>query len=44
MSDVIVTLLQEYFKKFAWDVIAKYPSENVVLLVQYINAVVERLA
>ena len=44
MSDVFITLLQELFKKFALDGVAKYPSENLALIVQQINAVAERLA
>ena len=43
MSDVVITSLLELFKNFAPDGIAKYPSENVALLVQQINAVTERL-
>ena len=44
MSDVVITSLQEFFKKFAWYGVAKYQSEKVALLVQKINAVAERLA
>ena len=44
MSDVIITLLQELFNKFSRDGVAKYPSENVALLVQNINDVAERLS
>ena len=44
MSDVIITLLQEFFNKFSRDGVAKYPSENVALLVQNINDVAERLS
>ena len=43
LSDIVVTLLQKYIKNFAQDVIAKYPSETVELLVQKINDVAERL-
>ena len=43
-SDVIITSLQELFKNFARDGVAKYPSENVALLVQQINSVSEKLA
>ena len=42
MSDVVITSLQELFNNFAQDGVSKYPSENVALLVQNINAVVER--
>ena len=38
MSDIVITFIQELFKKFAQDSLAKYPSENVALLVQQINA------
>ena len=44
MSDIVITSLQDFFKNFARDGVAKYPSENVALLVQQINAVAERLA
>ena len=44
MSDVVITLLQEFFNTFSWDGISKHPSENVALLVQQINVVAERLA
>ena len=44
MSDVVITSLQEFFKTFARDGVAKFPHENVALLVQQINAVAERLA
>ena len=44
ISDIFITLLQEFFKKFARDGISKYQSENVAFLVQQIDAVVERLA
>ena len=42
-SDVIITSIQEFFNKFAQDGVAKYPSENVALLVQKINSAAERL-
>ena len=44
MSDIVITSIQELFKNFAQDGVAKYPSENLALLVQHINAVAERLA
>ena len=44
MSDIVITLLQEFLKSFAWDGVAKYPSENVALIFQQTNAVPERLA
>ena len=44
MSDVAITSLPEFFKAFARDGVAKFPNENVALLVQQINAVAERLA
>ena len=31
MSDVIITLIHEFFKNFARDGVAKYASENVAL-------------
>ena len=43
MSDVVITSLQELFKNFDQDGVAKYPSEKVALLVQKINAAEERL-
>ena len=43
MSNVVITSLQQFFNKFAWDVVAKYPSENVELLVQKINDAAELL-
>ena len=43
ISDVVITSIQELFKDFAQDVVAKYPNENVSLLVHQINAVLERL-
>ena len=39
MSDVVITLIQELFKNFARGGISKYPSKNVALIVQQINAV-----
>ena len=39
MCDVVITSLQELFKKFSWDGVSKYPSENMALLVHKINAV-----
>ena len=44
VSDIVITSLQQFFKKLAWDGIAKYPSENVELLVQKINTAAELLA
>ena len=44
ISDVVITSIHQLFKNFAQDVVSKYPSGNVALLVQQINAVVERLA
>ena len=44
MSDVAITLLQEFFKKFSQNGVAKYPNENVALFVHHINAEVKRLA
>ena len=44
MRDVLITLLQEFFKNFAQDSIANYKSENVALLVQKINYVEECFA
>ena len=44
MSDIVITLLQDFFKNFARDGVAKYPSKNVAILVQQVNAVTERLA
>ena len=44
MSDVVVTSLREIFKNFARDGVAKYPGENVALLVHDINSVAEGLA
>ena len=43
VSDVVITYLQELFKNFFGDGKAKYPSDNLALLVQQINAVTERL-
>ena len=43
MSYFVITLLQELFKNFDQDGVAKYQSENVALLFQNINAVAERL-
>ena len=44
MSDIVISSLQDFFKNVALDGVAKYPSENVALLAQQVNAVVERLA
>ena len=44
MSDIVITLLQKFFKNFYRDGVAKQPSENLALLIKQINAVVERLA
>ena len=44
MSDVVINLLQEFFKNFSQDSVSNYPSENVALLVQQINDVAEQLA
>ena len=44
IGDVIITLLQEFFKKFSRDGVAKYPSEILALIVQQINSVAEQLA
>ena len=44
MSDVVITSIQEFFKKFARDGLSKYPSENLALLVQQINDVAEQAA
>ena len=44
MSDIVVTSLQDFFKTFARNGVAKFPNENVALLVQQINAVADRLA
>ena len=43
MSDIVITLLQEFFKNFDRDGVARQPSENVVLLIQKINAVAYQL-
>ena len=43
MSDIVITSIQEFFKKFSKDGVAKYQCENVALLVQKINAAEERL-
>ena len=43
MSDVVITSIKEFFKKFSQDGVANYPSENVALLAQQINAMAERL-
>ena len=40
MVDAVITSLQKFFKNFARDGVAKYPSENVALLVNQINDVV----
>ena len=40
MSDVVINLLREFFNKFTWYGIDKYPIENVSLLVHNINYVV----
>ena len=42
-SDVIITLLQEFFNNFARDGVSKYPSEDGALHIQKMNAVAERL-
>ena len=34
LNNFIITLFQELFRKFARDGVARYPSENLVLLVQ----------
>ena len=44
MSDVFITSLWELFNEFSQDGVAKYPCENVALIVQKINAVAELLA
>jgi len=44
MSDIVITSLQDFFKSFARNGVAKFPNENVALLVQQINAVADRLA
>ena len=44
MSDVVITSLQTFFKDFEKNGVAKFPHENVALLVQQIMAVAERLA
>lgn len=44
MSDVVITSLQAFFKDFEKNGVAKFPHENVALLVQQIMAVAERLA
>ena len=43
MSDVVITLIQEFFKNFSQYGIDKHPSEKMALLVQQINTVKEGL-
>ena len=44
MLDIVITSLQDFFNTFARNGVAKFPNENVALLVQQINAVADRLA
>ena len=43
ISDIVITSFQEFFKKFAQYGVAKYPSENMALLVQQINYMAKQL-
>ena len=43
ISEVVITYIQKFFKKFSGDSVAKYQSENLALLVHHISAVAERL-
>ena len=43
LNNFIITLFQELFRKFTRDGVARYPSENLVLLVQQINDVAKLL-